>query len=395
MLAPSLPVTRPDTMSCASPRRCRPALVPSRARRALAPLLALALAAAVGCSAGAGSLELRPPDAPKLPLSPPTAQCISEKLVIKREGKFRNRWRATIAGSPAHVAPDILIIEGNEVRIQARFAYGPRHKDLEHETVETFIGLREGWVSLGEYETNGHGWISFLLPEEFAPLPSGIYPLFFRVLGDGTQTTATLRIYPKNTHLVVFDIDGTLTTHDRQFAWQFVWGRKHDQSSYDPEPYAGAAELTRVHRDRGAVLVYLTGRPFRATPWTARWLRNRRFARGNLKLTATLSEILPTEGNVGKYKRGYLEKLVEQGFLIDLAYGNSWTDVYAYLGAGVGKEQVYIIGKHTGALGTNKVTGNWKDEVKRVKGLRPIVQPWSRKPDSIRSCENECCEETP
>jgi hypothetical protein len=70
-----------------------------------------------------------------------------------------------------------------------------------------------------------------------------------------------------------------------------------------------------------------------------------------------------------------LKDLIAQGFIVDLAYGNAATDIYAYLGAGVDPKNVYIIGKHAGEQGTNALKDSWAPEVERAKTLPKIEQP--------------------
>ena len=76
-------------------------------------------------------------------------------------------------------------------------------------------------MSLGESLTDGDGRLSVSLNESMPSMPSGTYPLRFQVKGDASLAESTLRVSPKGTHLVVFDIDGTLTTTDEEIMKDF------------------------------------------------------------------------------------------------------------------------------------------------------------------------------
>ena len=70
-----------------------------------------------------------------------------------------------------------------------------------------------------------------------------------------------------------------------------------------------------------------------------------------------------------------LVRRLDQGLVIDLAYGNATTDIYAYLGAGVPPQSIYIIGPHGGEQGTNAAQSSWEAEASRAATLPAIEQP--------------------
>ena len=318
----------------------------------------------------AEAATLPPQAAPK----PPSSSCGVHAFTPKAKGEFKHNRSGLIAvASPAHVGLDALFAQGNAVTLRAKFAYGDISKDLEDEPIETFIELCDGWRSLGETLSDGDGRISVAVAEA---LPSGVYPLRFQVKGDASVAAATLRIFLKGTHFVAFDIDGTLTTTDEEIMKDFEAELLGPLSKgYTPEGYVGGPELTQLHEKRGAQLLYMTGRPYWLTGLTREWLQRFTYAPATLKLTDSTKEALPTQSGVGDYKLNFLKSVIAQGFIVDLAYGNAATDVYAYLGAGLAPKNVYIIGPHGGEQGTNAVTSSWEAEVARVKTLANIEQP--------------------
>ena len=312
---------------------------------------------------------------PKAALKAPSAECGAHPFTPKAKGEFKHNRSGLIAAAtrPAHAGLDALFAQGNPITLKAKFAYGEVSKDLEDEPVETFMELCDGWRSLGEALSDDDGRVSVAVAEA---LPSGVYPVRFQVKGDASLAEATLRVFPKGTHFVVFDIDGTLTTTDEEIMKDFEAELLGPLSKgYTPEGYVGGPALTQLHERRGAQLLYMTGRPYWLTGLTREWLTQFKYAPATLKLTDSTKEALPIQAGVGNYKLNFLQSVLAQGFVIDLAYGNAATDVYAYLGAGLDPKNVYIIGKHGGEQGTNAVSNSWEAEVTRVKTLANIEQP--------------------
>jgi phosphatidate phosphatase PAH1 len=217
-----------------------------------------------------------------------------------------------------------------------------------------------------------------------------VYAVRLVAEGDASAAEARLWVLPRGTHVTIFDIDGTLTTKDEEI----VKNVKADlffpilRRGYIPEAYPGAAQLTKAQAARGYVIVYLTGRPYWLQNTTRMWLEGPLgFARGVLHVTDSNEEAIPNEKGVGAFKLKFLKKLVEEGFLLDVAYGNARTDIFAYLKAGLAPESVWIIGQHTGVDGTHKVNGSWEERVREVDALSPISQPWQGNAGSPKSAE--------
>lgn len=270
-------------------------------------------------------------------------------------------------GAANHSAQDVIAHPGAAPSLPGKFSYGVISKDLEDEDVRVTLDDCSGWRDLGVAATNGDGRIAVSAPATLGP---GVYEVHFQVLGDGSTTTSYLWILPADTHVVVSDIDGTLTESDSQLFMQILDG------SHVPVPYPGAVALTTAHAAKGAIVVYLTGRPYWLTGQTRDWIANLGFAPGPLHVTDSNEEAVPAESGVGAYKLAWLQGLRTQGYVIDFAYGNATTDIYAYLNAGIAADAVWIIGDHAGEMGTHAVTGAWTARVDEVAALSNVQQPF-------------------
>lgn len=295
--------------------------------------------------------------------------CVDHPFTPAADEDWTNTSSSVIAvGSPHHSAGDVVATPRSEPYVGAKLTYGPTSKDLEGEDVLAFVDTCTGWRALGRGVTDDDGRVRVKLPA----LPTGVYEVRFQVAGDQSTTRAFAYMLPPGTHLVVTDIDATLTTSDAAVFQQVFDG------SYVPEAYPDAARLVAAHVDRGHVIVYLTGRPYWLDAPSREWLATKSFPRGPLRLADSNTDILPTEGSVGAYKLARLRALVDAGYVIDAAYGNATTDISAYLGAGVPADSVWIIGTHAGEQGTNAVTGAWTQRADEVAAAPDVVQPFAR-----------------
>jgi phosphatidate phosphatase PAH1 len=199
------------------------------------------------------------------------------------------------------------------------------------------------------------------------------------VMGDETVAPGRLWILPAGTHLAISDIDGTLTTSDEELVQDVLTDLYQPiLGGWDaPDAWPGGADLTHALADRGWVVVYLTGRPYWLTAKTRSWLSTGGFATGALHTTDSNGEALPTEGGVGAFKLAWLQGLAAQGFLLDEAYGNATTDIYAYAGAGVPAAKSWIIGPNGGDGGTVAVAGSWSARTAAVLASPGPVQPFA------------------
>ena len=97
---------------------------------------------------------------------------------------------------------------------------------------------------------------------------------------------------------------------------------------------------------------------------------------GPLRVADSNTDILPTEASVGAYKLASLNALLAAGMVIDFAYGNATTDIFAYLGAGIPADRIWIIGPHAGEQGTHAIAGDWGARVTEVTALPTVAQPF-------------------
>ena len=343
-------------------------------RRLLAACSLLGLALALGASAGCDGADPGPPAPDGGDDGGGTARetfqrCTGRPYTLAPDEGWRHDIRTpvtTAAGSPNHSGKDTFAKPGAASMLPGKFTYGFVSADLEDEDVLVFLDDCTGWAPLGRFATDSDGRIRAPAPA----LPTGVYEVRYQVAGDRSTTVSFLWVLPAGTHLVVTDIDATLTTSDYQVFEQIFDG------SYIPETYPNAVDLTKAHDGRGYVVFYMTGRPYYLSPQTRSYLAARGFAAGPLRVTDTNSDILPTEGSVGAYKLATLKAMVDGDLIIDFAYGNATTDIYAYLGAGIPADRVWIIGDHAGEQGTHPVTGTWGARSGEVAAGPAVTQPF-------------------
>lgn len=282
---------------------------------------------------------------------------------------------------PRHGARDRLTNRSRPVELVAKFSYGSVQKDLEGEAVSVWIDDCSGaYRKVGEGQTNDEGRIFATVDP--ASLPgTGRYSTFFHVKGDGTIAQGTLRVLPRGTELMVFDIDGTLTEGNRELAN----GIANDlfgplmSGDYVPETRSNAVDMTRLYRGEfGYQVVYVTARPYWLGDRTRSWLDNQGMGRGTLRLSPGLTDSLPTDDSVGDYKGNYLKRLDEGlGFEIRRAYGNSSTDIYAYKKAGLDGDRIYILGENGGQERTVDLGEDYDDHLQQTRSnYRPAEQPY-------------------
>jgi phosphatidate phosphatase PAH1 len=333
-------------------------------RRAI--LAALPFAALLGCEPAAE------PSTPE----PTLAGCVGTPFTPAPATGF-DHWGNELLAllSPGHSMQDVIATPDAAVVLHGKFAYGDVSKDLEGERVRVYVDDCTGWRALGEATTDSDGRIAFTAPE---PLPIGVHDVRLEVLGDASVATGRVWILPPGTRLAVTDVDGTLTTSDEELVID-VFTDLFDPiytGADVPGAQPGAAALTQALAERGRIVVYLTGRPYWLTRKTRAWLDDGGFALGALHTTDSNAEALPTESGVGAFKRAWLQGLEAQGFVLEEAYGNATTDVYAYAGAGIAPASTWIIGPNGGAGGTHDVAGSWEPRAAEILGAPPIDQPF-------------------
>ncbi len=333
----------------------------------LTALFALPLAAVLGCD---------PPteDVPDPAPPPALAACVGTAFTPAPAQGFDHLANEVIAlATPGHSMQDVIVTPGAAVVIHGKFAYGSISKDLQGEKIRVYLDECHGWQSLGEMTTDNDGRVAFTVADG---LPVGVYDVRLEVLGDATLAPGRIWILPQGTRLAVSDIDATLTTSDDELVLAVL--ADIFSGTYVPSAWPAAADLTLALTERAWVVVYLTGRPYWLTEKTREWLSDGGFALGALHTTDSNAAAVPTQGGVGAYKLAYLQGLTAQGFVLDQAYGNATTDIYAYAGAGIAPDQTWIIGPNGGAGGTNAVAGSWQPRADEIRAGADVVQPFTR-----------------
>lgn len=345
--------------------------------------------AATGCQMAAAPADPGPADprGPKAddpggaPSLPSLRYCTDGSMAADLPTVSWNRWQNAIitAADPWHSARDVLAVPGDAVTVFGKFAYGPTSKDLEGERIEVWIDDCAGGYRLaGTAITNSDGRIALdIAPADIPGI--GIYGLYFRVMGDSSAARATLRVFPRGTSLMVFDIDATLTTDDFElihdiFAELF---EPLGTGDYVPAARAGAADITALRAMQGYPLVFLTGRPYELTDISRDWLADEGIAPGTLMLAQSIPDALPTDSGVGDYKAAYLRELTDMGFVLEAAYGNAATDIYAYELAAIAKDRTFILGQNGGESGTVDLGDDYLDHIPDAAAEPAADQPFT------------------
>ncbi|XP_034118816.1 protein retinal degeneration B isoform X4 [Drosophila albomicans] len=236
-----------------------------------------------------------------------------------------------------HRANDVIVQEGREQRLNARFMYGPLDMITLHgERVDVHI-MKDPpageWTFLTTEMTDKNGRISYSIPDQLS-LGYGIYPVKMVVRGDHTSVDCYMAVVPPMTECVVFSIDGSFT------ASMSVTGR-------DPKVRAGAVDVCRHWQELGYLLIYITGRPDMQQQRVVSWLSQHNFPHGLISFADGLST-----DPLG-HKTAYLNNLVQNhGISITAAYGSS-KDISVYTNVGMRHEQIFIVGKVSKKLQSN------------------------------------------
>lgn len=128
---------------------------------------------------------------------------------------------------------------------------------------------------------------------------------------------------PAQQQAVVFDIDGTLTPKVHTIF------RTRD----------GAAEIVGLMAKKGYRIVYLSARVKVLSAGIPAWLKENGFPDGRIFIAESGEE----HRHPATFKAGVLKTLIEQGWALAYAYGDSSTDFEAYAAAGIPKDRVFAL----------------------------------------------------
>ena len=122
---------------------------------------------------------------------------------------------------------------------------------------------------------------------------------------------------------VVFDIDGTLTP------------KVHAVRTVRPD----AAVVASALAGKGYRIIYLSARVKALSSGIPAWLRENGFPDGIIRVAETAQE----RRHPATFKAGVLSELIEQGWTVRYAYGDSSTDFEAYAAVGIPRERVFAL----------------------------------------------------
>ncbi len=241
-------------------------------------------------------------------------------------------------GDAKHAGVDPVAVVGQPFTLDGKFAYGTLSRDLEGEYVVAYV-QRDGcaFAEEGRALTNGDGRVSIPLAAFEAP---GLYA--YRIVApDRSFASGVISVLPEAGEFVVFDVDGTLTTDDRQ-VFEGLLGIEMNENE-------GGADVAKHYADQGVAIIYVTARPYWLRATTLAWLNEHGYPRGALRTTALMRSILPGD-NSEEFKEAFLTDLTGRLQLnVRAAYGNATSDICAYARAGAPLERTFIIGEHGGA----------------------------------------------
>lgn len=251
------------------------------------------------------------------------------------------------AGAPRHRAIDLLVRSGEEQVLIGKFAYGLADRDLEDEKVEIWAETRCGeWILLGTTFTSTegqHGTVNnveddggrvFLTVPAGSLLGEGSHAVKMLVKGDHTQASCRVEVVRAGAHVVVSDLDGTLTTQEPDGSWAEV-----DPASAVARTNAAAVLL--AYQSKGYHVVILTSRPETLDVDTRSWLHSHGFPRGIVRFSQCSGG--STSAGCAAYKPSVLASLLVQGLMVGPAYGEHLLDRDTYLDAGLDLASIRLV----------------------------------------------------
>ena len=287
---------------------------------------------------------------------------------IDPEG-FRNS-SSNYDHTPHHNGYDVIFKESQNQYIEGNFEYGDFRVNLEDEDVAiysySYTDENPTWKhvadvtvgSSGKYSDdtnpckdfldgfNKSGTFCYEIPED-KKFPVGLHLIKLVVKGDGSETNMFIRVKEDNKVLkmVVFDMDGTLTTSDKDISLAFL-AELWNGDSADMPMYPSAEKMATYYYQRGYEILYLTARPYWLSEKSYNWLVIRNFPFGYMH---TYEGSMP-DGNLDAetFKKRYLQSLVDKGIKFEYTHGNALTDIAAYKSLNTPCNRIFIIGPHAG-----------------------------------------------
>lgn len=215
------------------------------------------------------------------------------------------------------------------------------------------------WQALGRADTDANG--SYEIASTFVA-PNG-KPIYSMLEADGSCVEHYDFLLPRNSKVIVTDIDGTLTLNDNELLMEVADG------TYVQKPMGAAVKLMEAWTKKKYPVIYMTARPHLFRAETRVWLRDLGFPFGPL-ITANQTN-RPAE-----YKTAWMKRMIMNfGWQVVAVYGNADTDITAYENAGVPKSQTFIVGELAGMRGTVPIPNlDFTDHISTYVNAQPDNQ---------------------
>lgn len=295
----------------------------------------------VSCVAQAGPVEVDPEEASfdsgKLDAGAvPDVRCPgSAGPDAGKPGSFRHFTSRLIAelGDPKHRGFDLVAsADAATQSLEGWISYTIVDKALEDEDVDVFACRAGAWHEVGTARTDDEGHFRLGLSGG-SRLPVGMRDLFVSVVGDRTGAGFLGYVAPAGTSLVVSDVDGTLTSSENAFVETVALGG-------EPGAQAGAAQALAAAAAAGKQMVYVTARGNQFTAATRRWLEDKGFPRGPVRLSPSFVTL--PGGDTVAFKTQAISALSAAGFGLSAGVGNRATDVSAYAGTKIAGGRIFV-----------------------------------------------------
>lgn len=278
------------------------------------------------------------PRDPTEEMTKPPGACLPDGMCTgKPMGLMKQAWRHSIAspttllaGSPNHRGVDLIAGENAaEQLLRGEISYGTIDKALEDEDVELWACRAGDWKLLGVATTDDEGHFEYKL-QGANRLPIGRRQIYISVRGDLSSVFMLAVVLPGGGKAAVSDVDGTLTTYENEFPESIVTGAQ--VNAHDGSPEAFTTLANNCYQP-----VYVTARGTRFTEGTRKWLLDRNFPTGPLRLAPGLFTN-PGDETVA-YKVDTMKAIQASSVPILLGNGNRASDAEAY-------KQVGLLGDH-------------------------------------------------
>ena len=267
------------------------------------------------------------------------------------EAAINRESQDTTAGTPQHTVVDYAGNPGDPQVFSGQMVYGlnfleataeARVQGLPEEHVALWTHATGAWTQIGRTRTDETGRWEITIDAANA-LPQGVHAVYAVVEGDQTCQTIAASVLPSGSHVIVTDIDETMTIGDEEAVNEML------DPTDRPKLNEGALELIQTYHDKGYYIFFLTARSFHLQNLSRFWLTEQGFPLGHLQ---TAFKVVGGDDAV-QYKGGFINRLQNDlGYDVFAVYGNAETDIDGYALAGIPLDRTFIIGHEAGTKGT-------------------------------------------